>query len=814
MSGLLQDLRYAARQLTRSPGFALVAVLTLALGIGANAALFGVVDVLLLRPPAGVREPGSVVRLMLREPATEARPALFGRTVSYPDYRDIRDGSRSFSSLAAQAIVPESYGRGGRARQVQAVFASSNYFSTLGVRAAVGALFTPGEDRGYAPAAVLSYDFWQREFGGDPGVIGHTIQLGTERLPVVGVAPEGFRGVELKTADVWIPLAMSGKLGFSPDPLRTRNISWLKMFGRLRPGVSAARAAAEATAVVRGIDAAPPPGVSPPDRSAWSVAVTPITDHFDSSGNGQSPVPVWLLGVTGALLLIACANVANLLLARGMARRREVAVRMAVGAGRGRIVRQLIVESLVLALLAGAVGVLVAAWAASLLKLLPLPDSLPPVLGTRVFLFTLVVAVAAGLLFGVVPALSATRLGIEGELRATSTRATPRRSLLRNALVVGQLAISLVLLVGAGLFLRSLRNVQQIDLGWDIDHVLIVNADLHNAGYSEARSADLWRRAEERIRALPGVAGVSLAQGVPFFSFMSSSTVLPGQSRSEVRMTGTERVEPGYFRTMGIPLRAGRGFDASDRADSARTAIVDEALARLYWPGESALGKCFLPGVGGQCIRVVGVVGNTRRQGIQEPPHPTFYTALGSAPGHLAYATLHVRTTGEPAGEVAAIRHELLALDPDLPFVNVQPLTELIEPQLAPWRMAALVFALFGALAVLLSAVGLYSVISFLVAQRTSEIGVRTALGADRRDIIRMVTGEGARAIAVGVVIGIVGALVTARILQGRLFGVSFFDPTTYVAVVLALVACGWLASWIPARRATRVDPVVALRAD
>ncbi|HET7584211.1 MAG TPA: ABC transporter permease [Gemmatimonadaceae bacterium] len=877
MFTLLQDLRYAFRSLRRAPAFAIVAVLCLGLGIGANSAMFSLIDALLFRPPARVSDPDQVVRLSvaMTDPTRGPMPTM---SLSYSQFTALHDGVHQFSGLAAFSSTSATLGHGATSRDVQVILASGDYFSTLGVRPEIGRFLTRDDDvqpHG-VPVVVLSHRYWANRMGSDPTVLGKPLELNGKSYTVVGVAPQHFVGVDLDQPDLWAPLAAAGDLGLPPEGVTSPTMYWLTVVGRLAPTVRREQARAAATSALRAVqeqlgvitpiggggpgggrqvqitmrtNAAPPGGapaggapaaaapqrVAPqtgaPDARAGAPAaveraaptLTVSLDDLVSQsratlgrGAGGQPLPVslWLLVVSGVVLLIACANVANLLLARATQRRQEVAVRLSLGAPRARITRQFLTESLVLALAGAAVAVVLTLLTARLVNALPLPP-LDHLVSARVLAFTFGVAVVSTLAFGLVPALRASRPDLTVALKDTAGRGRAARSLTRNALMVVQLALSLVLLVGAALLVRSLHNVRAINVGMDLDRVATASVDLRSRGMAPPDIRAFFDRAADRLRAIPGVAQVSLAQAVPFRMIMMRMVRIPGTAAADEPVRAlTNVVDEHYFETLGIPLRAGRVFTDQDRIGTPEVAVVSETFARRYWPEESAIGKC-IAGRDGTCITVVGVVADTRTAGLMTDPEPFFYVALGQAePTRFASLQLHVRARGAPEQLAPAIRREMLALDPNLPYITVEPMTNLVRPQLRPWQMGTLAFGIFGALALVLAATGLYGVISFVVAQRTHEMGIRMALGAQRGDVMRLVLSQSGALVAIGTVVGVAGAAVGTRALRGLVYGVSPTDVPTFGAIVALLALVSLVASWAPARRATRVDPMVALRSE
>jgi predicted permease len=830
-----QDIRFALRTMANSPTFSAVAILCLAIGIGANSAMYGILDALLFRPPAGVGRPDEVVRIDIQLPQ-DRRPRgptarlmqQGGAFASYPDFTDLRDRTDVCSSVAAYSTTQVTLGSGTEARQLSAVLASGEYFRVLDTKPALGRFFPPDEDRigrNMSQVAVLSYDLWRRQYGGDPAVIGRTLELNGRTFTITGVAPPHFTGVDLGTPDLWVPLlSLAGTTGPDRTLLTTRNAIWLRLLARLKPGVSLPRALTAATAVVRAADdefaqafRGPAPAGLVPRRT---VVLSPVTARVDRAAGQESPVPVWLLAVTGTVLLIACANVAGLLLARGAARRREIAIRLSIGASRGRLVRQLLTESALLALAAGLTGLALSLWSVRLLHRLPIPPIDHPI-DLRVAALTLIGATLTSVLFGLVPAMAAARTAPANVLREETGSAVATRTRLRNGLTIAQLALSLVLLVGAGLFFRSLRNVQAIDTGYDLDHLLLASVNLRANGYTDAASLELYRRAVERVRSLPGVEMASLADVVPFRMRVNLGIRIPGREErpEEPIIVSTSAVDPDYFRTVGLPLRAGRTFDDRDRAGATPVAVVNETMAKRYWPDRSALGQCFYAGGPGDtgdgpCLEIVGVVADAKYADLSEPPTPYFYRPLDQSREPMPGLTLYARTRGGPERLASAVQQAIRSLEPDLPFVNTYPLAETLRPQMRAWQIGTAAFTVFGVLALILATIGLYGVIAFLVTQRARELGIRLALGARRADVVALVIAQACRLTGAGIAVGLIAAIGAVRLLGHRLYAVSPTDPLTYGAVAGLLLLVALAASLIPALRASRVDPVVTLRAE
>ena len=855
MTTTLQDLRYGVRMLARSPGFTLVAVLTLALGIGANAAMFGVVDALLFRPPSGVSAPSGLVRVQMELPLRPGEQAELSGVLSYPDYTTLRDRAGGFARVSAYARTTVTIGRAEEERPNQALLVTGDYFRLLGTRPALGRLIAPDDDREGSPnpVAVLSWSYWNRALAGDASVVGQPIVVNGRSYTVVGVAPQHFVGTELGSPALWLPLGVAPSLGYDERMTRSRFAAWLSIVARLAPGVTRQQAQSMAEGAIlaardEGADVPPGamggvpggevrvrmggpggaggPGAGPaPQPPPPRVRLAELRGRGAAGipaplGGGQSlPVSLWFMAVTAAVLLIACANVANLMLARATNRQHEIAVRLSLGATRGRLARQLMTENLLLAALGGAAGLAVAAAGVALLpRVVPLPP-LPPFLDERMLAFTALLTVLTTAAFGLAPALRATRPDLHAALSAAGRRRAGRPRG-RSALVVVQLAASLVLLIGAGLFIRSLRNVRSIDVGFDTDHLLVASIDQRGARSSREQMDGYWRAALERVRALPGVRSAALGMSAPFEMSIMLPLDAPGYPSPDGRPRPAQAdfAGAGYFATLGIEITRGRAFTEEDRAGTAPVAIVNETLARQIWGGDQPLGKCVrvgAPGGDAPCLEVVGVAEDAKYADLTAPAAPFLYRPLEQRLRMAPPMTvLHVRASGDPAALAARVRQELQGLDPAVRFASVRPLSDLMLPQIMPWRMGTLIFTLFGSLGLLLAAVGLYGVLSFLVAQRTRELGVRIALGARTGDVLALVLGQGARLIVLGIAAGLLGGAVAARLFASMMYGVSPLDPLVYLSTAVVLGAIGMVATYVPARRATRVDPIVALRAE
>jgi predicted permease len=831
METLLQDVRYAVRTMVRYPGFTAVVTLTLALGIGANTAIFTLINQVLLRP-LPIADPDEVVALY----TSDFSSGIYGSS-SYPDYVDFREQSDAFADLAAfRQPAQLDLASVGIAEQINGALVTGNYFSVLGVTATLGRVFTPSDDvtPGAHPVAVLSYGLWQRRFGGERSIVGQTVNLNGVPYAVVGVAPEAFTGTSLgSTPDIWLPLKMVGQTNpaFQQFPVfEMRGGRWLGVVGRLAPGATIEQAQTEVTAIMQRLAAEYPQTnlgtLSQPDEPR-PMTVLPASEAAVGGGLMARTVgrARLLMAIVGLVLLIACANVANLLLARAQRRRQEVAIRIAIGAARGRLIRQMLTESAILSLLGGSVGLALAYWIGQLLVPLGLPSAISRfvtvselTMDGRIFGFTLAVSLLTGLFFGAIPALHASRPSLVPTLHNTDEgiAATGRRYGVRDVLVVLQVASSLILLIGAGLFVRSLQAAYGTELGFNADNVILTTLNVGRQGMSQEQGEQFYRQLLERTSTLPGVQATSLAAFYP---------VQSGGRRRGAAVEGYQPddgedmelnynvVGPGFFRTLQMPLLTGRRFAERDDASAPRVVIVNETFVERYWPGENPLGKRInLPGPGApeQWYEVIGVVPDGKYRSVREGPIPYMYLALPQA--YQQAVTLAVRTAGDPTVILPSIRSEVRSLSATMPLVGVRTLSQHLGRALAQERTTATMIGTLGLLALLVAAVGIYGVMSYTVSQRTQEIGIRAALGAGTGDVLRLVVGHGMRLAVVGVVIGVGGGFALSRLVESFLFGVSATDPPTFVGVAALLAVVALLASYIPAHRATKVDPMLALR--
>lgn len=809
MSAILQDLRYATRSLLRTPLLTVAAVLSLGLGIGANTTVFTWVQAVLLRPVPGAADPDSL-RVVIFE-TREGRP----RSWSYPNFRDFSQRSEQLA-IIGQDDLPLSIAVNGQAERAFGALVSGNYFRVLGVQPALGRLFTEDDDRapnGH-PVVVLGAAYWQRRFAGDPDIVGRDVTVNGSPMTVVGVAPDTFLGSFLGLSpSAYVPMAMQPAMTGS-NRLEARGSGWMQVMARLVPGGTTAQAQAEASTLLAQL-ASEHPG----SFDNWRVRVVRPWQATWGAPTVLAPILGVLSIVVALVLLIACANVANLLLARAVGRRREVAVRLSLGASRSRLVRQLLTESLLLALAAGITGVAMAYWAQGLLMVFAPPTDMPIDFGLRLNGTTLFYATAVslftGLVFGLAPAWQTTRPGMihaikeEAGRGASGGRASQR---FRSTLVISQVAVCVVLLVGATLFVRSLRAAQDIDPGFDPDHLVMASVELVPNGYTAETGRQFHRRLLETVRALPGVEAAALGRQVPLGlpSTSSMGARIEGytpQQDEEVNIVYNV-VGARYFDLMRIPLSAGREFTDDDTPETRKVLIVNQTMAARYWPGREAVGGRVR--LGGDDYEVVGVAHDIKYQALNEPSQPHMYLPLSQS--FVSTAILHVRSAAPPEQVLGAVREVVRTLDPNLPIFDLRTVEEHMRGAVFAQRMGANLLGAMGVLALLLSAIGLYGVMAYAVSQRTQEMGIRLALGASPRALLAMVLRQGMRLTFAGVAIGLALALAATGVMQSLLPGIGARDPVTFVAVPVVLVTIAVAAAVIPARRAGRVDPVVALR--
>jgi putative ABC transport system permease protein len=804
---MMLDIRQALRSLFRSPGFTACAILILALGIGANTAIFSLVDAVLLSPLPAVGAPGELVDLR-------------GDSLPYPVYQDLAEGSRGVARLAAWSPRSMTLAAGGEPGMIGGLVVSANYFDVLGVRPASGRFFRPADESPGEAVAVLDNGLWKSRFGADPAIVGRTIRLNGVPFTVAGVAPEGFRGTGFGVfPDVWVTIGAWPRLVTGPMAkldLHSRNWGWLSVVGRREPGVSIRQTEASLVTLLRRDASAHGESF---DAPKWSV----VPSARVAAGMGQevSPARVFgiLAGAVATALLIACANLANLLLARAAGRDREIAIRQALGAGRARLMRELLTESVVLALAGGAAGLIVASWTLSVLTAAPLPGGITlslfrPELGARTLIFALGLSAATGIAFGLLPALQASRVAISSALKLSAATLVPR-SRAKGILVGTQIALCLALLATAGLLARSLSNALAIDLGFRPSGVTLAHVNLGLGRYDGARAATFVEELPRRLGSRTGVKAAGWTSNVPLSGDRSIETFdaegyVPPDGRRPV--VNAEVVSPGYFGALAIPMAAGRDFGPEDRADAPAAALVNEAFARRYWPGASPIGRRLTIDVP---RTVVGVVRDFRFGGLSDPVEPQAFAPIAQISGAaLSGMTLAVRTDASSAAAAELIRAEIRRLDGSLPISGIRPFEEVVAARLLPQRAGAALLVLFGALSLLLAAFGIYAVVSWSARRQTREVGIRMAIGAQAADVRALVLRQTAAPLAGGLAAGIALAALAARLIAGALYGVGPEDPVTFAAATILLAGCAFLAAYLPARRASRIDPMTALRSE
>jgi predicted permease len=807
---MIRDVRYALRMLARNPGFTLVAIISLALGIGANTTIYSWVKSTMLRPLPGVSDVDRLVMMTER-----SRSGSFTST-SYPDFEDFRRNVASKADLVAYTMYTVGFNSGDRTDRMWAEAVSANYFDVLGVRPILGRAFLPEEDLspGGARVVVLSHHTWADRFNSDPQIIGKTITLNNHPVTIVGVAPSGFYSsfVSLST-DLWIPTAVNAGIFSRPELLSQRGNHWLLVFARPKAGVSVKQAEAALTSVGNELARQ-----YPSTNAGRSLSLVPIWKAPFGATMIFRPVLMVLTLVVGVVLLIACANVANLLLARSLGRRKEIAIRLSVGANRFRLVRQLLTESVLLAMLGGSAGLLVVQWGNRLLMTFRPPANLPlhPTLeiDASVLIFALLISIVTGLLFGLTPALQASNPNLVTTLKDETVRfgGVHGHSRMRSALVIGQVALSLVLLIAAALFVEALEKAKRIDPGFDPAHVLAVSFDLEPNGYSTVRGLAFEKELLERVGAIPGVESASYIRRLPlgFSGGHSNSVIIDGYvpKPNEEVVIDVTWVGPGYFHTMRTPILDGRDFAVSDETAQQRYVIINDTMARRYWVGREPLGAKIR--IGDNDCMVIGVAKTGKYYGLNEDPLPYIFFPMSQF--YRSEATLLIRGAGDPGAYSAPVRTVVRAMDPRVALFNTVRLPDYMNVPLFASRMAASFLGLLGLIALALATVGLYSVMSYAVAQRTHEIGIRVALGAKRRDVLSLVAKHGLFLTGIGIALGLASAFGATRFARSMLYGVDPAEPLAYCALSLGLVLVAMLACMVPAYRATQVDPLVALR--
>ena len=810
METLVRDVRYGIRQLCKHPAFTILAIISLALGIGANTAIFSLVNTVLLRP-LPVKEPSRLI---------EVYGALHNGAdftlQSHLNYKDYRDRNDVFSGLFVYRMVVSSLSHNGNNQRVWGYLVSGNYFDVLGVKSILGRGFLPEEDQtpGSHPVAILSYSCWQGRFGGDPSIVGKTISLNNRTFNVVGVAPKGFVGTEVAYAPAfWAPTMMAKEIEPGSNWLESRDSDNLFMIGRLKSGVTVGQAKAALDSITLQLAKE-----HPAENEGRGIILSPPGLFIPSIRDASITFATVLMVIVGLVLLLACVNLANLQLARVTGRRKEIAIRLAVGATRGRLVRQLLTEGVLLALAGGVLGLLLAAWITSLVGGIKLPMDIALVfdlkLDWRVMFFALGLSILTGIVFSLLPALQSSKPALVPSLKDDASLAGFRRSRLRNSLVVAQVSLSLILLVCAGLIVRSLKAAQQMRPGFDPENAVAMSFDVGLQGYEEARGRAFHRQVLERARALPGVRSAALTSNVPLsLNYNYSSIYLEGQSEtnmSKLPVAIPISVSPGFFETMRISLR-GRDFAENEDKKESRVAVVNETFAKKFFPNQDPIGKRFnFTGPKDPLWQVIGVCGDGKYNSLGEAPMPAVFRPQFR--DYDTVCTLVVRTSGDPRSLIPTLRNEIQNMDATLPVYDIKTLTEHMNIPLFPARMAANVLGSFGVLALVLAAIGIYGVMSYVVAGRTREIGLRMALGAQLRQVRQLILRQGMMLAGIGLILGLAVVLVLARFLTSMLYGVSPSDPVTFLGISFLLAMVALLACYLPARRAARIDPMIAIR--
>jgi len=812
----VQDIRYALRVLGQSPLFTITAALSLAIGIGANTTIFSVASALLLRPLPGLGNPERLVDIGRTQDGRDFD------TVSYLNYQDLRERSTTLQDIYALRVEPEpmSLTKGASAERVYGAVVTANYFTVLRVKPAVGRLLQDSDDRSDAAHAVvvLSYDTWKRTFDGDPAIAGKAITINSRPFMVAGVAPAGFQGTTMLRAQLWVPMSSlpAAVPRMNPDIFKLREAVWLMMGARLKDGVTVQQADAEARTIGAALEKEYPEANRGKNFTVARSALVPGRIGAVAGFIGL------LMGLVGLVLLIACTNVAGMLLARGVARRREMAVRVAIGARPARLIRQLLTETTLLFVVAAAIGVLLTNWLTALLLALipslPVPIGLDIRVDWRVTAFAAVLSLVAALLSGLAPALQAAKSDLVPALKTEGMDSGPSSRLrLRNAFVVGQVTMSLLLVIVAGLFFRALQHASDVQPGFDEQNVDVVQLDLSLGGYKQATGTQFVRDLIERTRALPGVESASMTVDLPLDGGRMGfgGIKVPGRkpARGDTFRADWNIVEPGFFRTLKLPLLRGRDFTAGDTPASQPVAIVNEALTNTIWPGEDALGRQIIVEAdnGPQSVTIVGIAADARLLWLTGSVEPYIYVPL--AQRYVSRVSLLVRTV-DGHNTVPEVRQVLRSLNPNLPITEAMPLSDITAIGLIPQRIAASVAGSLGTLGLLLAAIGIYGVTAYAVSRRTREIGIRIALGADQRTVLRLMLRQGLVLAGIGIAIGTLIAAAGSKLLESLLFGVRGLDPVTFGGACVLFAAVTLVATYIPARRAVSVDPMIALRTE
>ena len=802
ITSTLQDLRYSLRALLKHRNFTAAALLTLALGIGINTSIFTLLYSVAFRP-LPVKEPERVVNIYQVLDGEYSRQVQGNvALLSYPEYLNYRDRVAELSGLAASADL-KLYLGGNNVERINGLMVTDNYFSLLGGGSTLGRTFFDQECQTalQCPVAVLSYNFWQRRFGSDQNVIGTSLTLNRQHFTVIGVAVRDFKGAEMTVPDVWVPVTMQPALMPENKFLEVADCSWLSVIGRLKDGISLPQLQAQMQLIAAQMDQNYP-------RRKTTVNVMPGSYlNFPEVRSEGAPIAILAMAAVGLVLLIACANVSNLMLARSATRRKEIAVRLALGAGRWRLIRLLLTESLLLAVMGGVIGLVLA------VCLPPILFAAIPEIGldidftpnATVFAYMFLISLITGVVFGLAPAIESTKTNLTDALKSTVSRARVSRMRLRNLLVIGQVAVSLVLLIGAGLLVRGLRQAQSTDLGFEQKNLLVLSMDLTTQGYDEARAATLYAQLAERLKALPVIKSVSLAEVAPFSGLRETTIDVDGRTSLSV---GANVVSTEYFQTLGFPIRRGREFTEADARSGESPAVISQAMSNRFWPGVDPIGQRFKDS-SGPSHEIIGVVADISSRQVGKVDGPIFYTP--AAPGKLTGLSFVLRTNENLPASMSAVREAAHSLEKDA-FVSVEPLEESVRRMLEPARTGAWFSGTVSLLALLIAATGIYGMLSYHVVERTSEIGIRMALGAQRSNVLLLIVSDGMKLAAIGTAIGLAAAIVLARVMSSLLLGVGPMDFLTYITVSFGALSIALLASYLPARRATKVDPLVALR--
>jgi putative ABC transport system permease protein len=802
---IIQDVRFGLRMLTKNPGFTVVAVIALALGIGVNSAIFSVVNTVLLRP-LPYKDPERLVMVF----EDDSRHGYPRDTPAPANYVDWRDQNKVFESMAAMADLSFNLTGLGEPERLDGKRVSASLFPILGVEPQFGRWFAPEEDQpGENHVVILSHALWQRRFGSDAGIVGKTITMNGYSFSVVGVMPASFR---FPTADdqFWIPIA------FTQAEAARRGAHFLQVVARIKPGVTLEQARAEMSTIAARLQQQ-----YPEQNIDLGAAVVPL--HEQLVGNIK-PALLVLLGAVGFVLLVACANVANLLLARAAVRQKEIATRTALGASRLRLIRQFLTESVLLATIGGGIGLLLSVWGVRLLKAFIPPNisqAKEITVDVKVLLFTLAVSLLTGLVFGLAPAAQATKFNLNETLKegGRDSAAGSRGNRIRGVLVVSEVALSLVLLIGAGLLINSFLRLRNVDPGFRAGNLLTMSIALPAQKYpDQARRAAFYTEMLRRVEALPGVRSAAVTSQIPLIKQGDTGNITiegrPEPPPGQELMVAIRIVSPHYFPTMGMQLQRGRAFGDQDRADAPAAVVISESMARRYWPGEDPTGKRICPGKPespDDWATIVGVVNDVRQFGLDAESKPQIYLTYQQS-GYFSPRHLVVGTNVEPHSLAASVRGAVWGIDRDQPVSNIRTMEEVLAESIARQRFSTLLLGIFGVVALVLAAVGIYGVMSYSVSQRTHEIGIRMALGAQKWDVLKLAVGQALKLVMIGVAVGLAASVVLTRVMKSLLFGVSSTDPVTFVVISLVLVGAGALASYIPARRATKVDPMIALR--